>query len=609
MLKRFVSLCVLFSTLFSFGVFANNSDSLAPPVAVFTIGSNTYLRYGEVLPIDADNPNVMPYISENRTYVPVRALCEAFNVEKIDYDDETKLITILKGERVVLLQIDTPIRSVNGDPYPMDVNSIAADGRTYLPARFIAEALAIKTVWNEDTNTVIFLELTESDFYALLTDDNFKIGDEVEAVGAIGLPVRSVGLPIRVSGQLIDNGAYVFYELLGGGMLTLKENRAAVVNYSGGIVKIFDRDKKQFVSEKSFDFELLSKMPSDKNYMISPYSLKMALAMAANGADGQTKQEILDNTGIIDLWEFDKKNMGFIEKSNSNKLVEFNIANSIWFNKDYFNDEKLNFSDKFKFIIEEIYGGSASDVDNKNGAKTINDWISKETNGKIKDVIKDDMLPEVLMFLVNAIYFKGDWSVPFKAEGTSDNTFTDRAKNEKTTAFMNDLSYYFYYENDNFQILKKPYKDNETSMYFVLPKNDNPVSETDFYSALDNMTEEYVYFSLPKFKTEYLHTNLIEILKNMGIKTAFSMEDANFLPMFSKESPQNIFIKIILQKTFIEVDEKGTEAAAATAVGGGAGSAMRPEPIEFICDRPFTYFIMNKNTSDILFMGEYAYVE
>ena len=158
--------------------------------------------------------------------------------------------------------------------------------------------------------------------------------------------------------------------------------------------------------------------------------------------------------------------------------------------------------------------------------------------------------------------------------------------------------------------MSKPYKDKDIKMYFILPKTDNQLTINAFEIAGENMKHEYVWFSLPKFKTEFLHDNLIDILTGMGIKTAFDFNNADFLNMFSKKPLENIFINSILQKTFIEVDEKGTEAAAATAIGmGGSGYEPMPKPIEFICDRPFTYIIRNDATGDILFMGEYAFVE
>ena len=125
------------------------------------------------------------------------------------------------------------------------------------------------------------------------------------------------------------------------------------------------------------------------------------------------------------------------------------------------------------------------------------------------------------------------------------------------------------------------------------------------------MRSYYIHFKLPKFTIEYRHESdvLIDILKDMGIVTAFDIDRADFLSMYSKRLPDNVCINLVLQNTFIAVDENGTEAAAATVIGIGKGGMPPLQPIEFSCDRPFSYFIMNNNTDELLFAGEYAYVE
>jgi serpin B len=359
----------------------------------------------------------------------------------------------------------------------------------------------------------------------------------------------------------------------------------------------------------SFEFSLLQSMPKEKNYVLSPLSLEMALVMAANGANGETQREILDVLGIVDLEQFNKSSKDFIANSNKNEEVVFNIANSIWHNSDFYKDNELDFSDTYKGIIKECFLGTANKINNANGAKTVNNWISKETKDKIRNVITDEIVKDCLSFLVNTIYFKGDWDVPFAAEATMDDSFTDRNGNRKTTAFMNYWANYGYYENDDFQMLAKPYKDNRIQMYFILPKSEKVLTKNAFETAIARMEIEYVRFSLPKFKTEYLHKNLIDILKSMGIQTAFDQDEADFLNMYSKKPINNIYVNSILQKTFIEVNEKGTEAAAATAIMAGGGGGIPSDVFDFKCDRPFTYFIRNDATGDILFVGEYAFVE
>jgi serpin B len=141
-------------------------------------------------------------------------------------------------------------------------------------------------------------------------------------------------------------------------------------------------------------------------------------------------------------------------------------------------------------------------------------------------------------------------------------------------------------------------------------KTDKSIAKADFDFISSNMQPEYVHFTLPKFEAEYSweSRDLIDTLKSMGITEAFDKEDADLPNMYSKRPPQNIYINNVAQKTFISVDENGAEAAAATSLGGGGGAAP-PKPIEFKCDKPFAYFIVNDSADELLFAGEYAYAE
>jgi serpin B len=365
-------------------------------------------------------------------------------------------------------------------------------------------------------------------------------------------------------------------------------------------------------NKADFTDGILKSMPKDKNYMVSPFSLKMAFAMAANGADGETRRQILDALNISDLEKFNADAKAFISSANQNETVEYNIANSIWFNTDYYSDPELKFSKTYKDIISGFYSGVANEINNASGKKTVNDWIAAQTNDKIKDVIDDETVEKTLSFLVNTIYFKGEWREPFNERATREGIFTDRDGTPKSTEFMNITGYFSYYENNDFQILAKPYKDNRTRMYFILPRTDKSITKADFDYISANMQSEYVHFTLPKFKTEYTYgsKDLIDTLKNMGITTAFDSKHADFLNMYSKLTPENIYIGSVIQETFISVDESGTEAAAATVVGSAGGSsAPPPKPIEFKCDKPFAYFIVNDSADELLFAGEYASAE
>jgi serpin B len=361
-------------------------------------------------------------------------------------------------------------------------------------------------------------------------------------------------------------------------------------------------------SPPTFSSKLQEAMPKDVNYMISPFSLKMALAIAANGSDGTTRKEILDAVGISDLDKFNADSKKFIESINRVSDVQYNVANSIWHNSDYFNDPELGFSERYKKIVSEYYGGVADEITDSDGAEKINSWISAQTKEKITQVIDSQAVKESLSFLVNTIYFKGDWSYPFLAERTREATFTDRAGGKKTTLFMNQTRLYQYYENNDFQMISMPYKDGRTSMHIILPKPGKTAAISDAENSLKSMTLKNVSVSVPKFKTEIQHNNLAQVMKGLGVSAAFDPDKADFRNMYSKSPEKDPYIGAILQKTFIEVDEKGTEAAAATVIGMMT-SSYAAEIIEFNCDRPFLYLIKNDAADDVLFMGEYAFVQ
>lgn len=351
------------------------------------------------------------------------------------------------------------------------------------------------------------------------------------------------------------------------------------------------------------DFEILKYMTKEENYMVSPFSLKMAMMIAANGAEGETKQEILDTFAVEDINVFNEKAKQIIEKYNNTEYVKLNVANSIWLNTSLAGNN-IEFIDAYKNIVKEFYSGEVGAEDENTIANVINKWIEEKTNEKIKNVLDPSKKAEFIAALVNTIYFKGEWDTQFEEKSTSKETFTSRDKNKAKIDFMHNTGYYDYYEDKNIQMVKLPYRGNDLSMSFVLPKDEENM---DIKSALENMTLEKVELSIPKFKTEY-ELEFNDVLKTMGIEKAFDDRAANFLAMLSNA---DIYIETVLQKTFIEVDEAGTEAAAATAVVMYI-SAIEPEqekPKVFKADKPFIYFIMDEATGEILFIGEYAYAK
>lgn len=358
---------------------------------------------------------------------------------------------------------------------------------------------------------------------------------------------------------------------------------------------------------KNFAFDLLTYMPTGENYMVSPLSLEIALAMAANGASGATQSEMLAALGIDDLDTYNTNIKALIEKYAKNEAVTLSIANSLWLNTS--NADGMSFSGSFLDVIKAYYGGTAQSITNSGGADIINGWVSDKTNEKIKDITDDDTVAKAIAILVNAVYFQGDWSKGFDPENTEDGIFRNADGSEGTASFMADTDDYLYYENGDFQFLANPYKDENVKMYIALPKDGSALTQADFDAAVEGMSYREVNLMLPKFKTEYTHGNLVDILKSMGVITAFA-SDADFYGMFEGETVSPTRISGVIQKTYIDVGEEGTEAAAATEIIMSKSSIADPDlPIDFFCDKPFYYIIRDDESGEILFMGMYCMAE
>lgn len=356
------------------------------------------------------------------------------------------------------------------------------------------------------------------------------------------------------------------------------------------------------------EFNILKFMPDDKNYMVSPFSLKMAMSLAANGADGTTKDEILTAFGIDNLDSYNTAAKELIERYEGTSSVKLNVANSIWLNKDVAGKD-IKFTDEYKKLVSEYYKGTASEEDAKNIAMKINSWVEKKTNNKIKNLLPEGDA-KFLSVLVNTIYFKGEWAEQFEEYATKEEDFTDRNGKVEKTDFMHKTERYRFYEDENMKMVRVPYKGGKTAMYLVLPTNEDKM---DIATALDNMNSYKVRLSFPKFKTEY-SLSFKEILKHIGIEKAFEKWEAEFDEVMFKgvKEGENVYVDDVLQKTFIEVDENGTEAAAATAVIMNKETSIGPgmeEIKEFKADRPFIYFIRDDVTHEVLFIGEYAFTK
>jgi serine protease inhibitor len=367
-------------------------------------------------------------------------------------------------------------------------------------------------------------------------------------------------------------------------------------------------------SEFAFDFlkKHNAAEKADKNYFVSPLSLHVALGMLANGADGKTKEELTTGLRVSsDLATTNGIYKDLIDNlPNSDPKVTNTIANSVWY-RNTFSVEK-----SFLDILKASFNAQtyAEDFNNTATVGKINTWASDNTNGKIKKVI-EQIEPAHVMFLMNALYFKGDWKIPFKVENTQDETFLGTSTTTKKVKMMHMTEKIKYAKRTDYQVIELPYGDGNYVMTLLLPNENtlnmradlastsvinliNSMSASEWKSLNTALTEQKVIVGLPKFTLEY-ETNLNKVLSNMGMPTMFS--DAADLSKISAPAGK-LKVGFVKQNTFVAIDEKGTEAAAVTNIGIELTSA--PILPEFICNRPFAFFISEKQSNTILFAGK-----
>lgn len=350
-----------------------------------------------------------------------------------------------------------------------------------------------------------------------------------------------------------------------------------------------------------------------KNVMISPFSLNLAMAMCWNGADGQTKEQIKNTLGFVgntddDVNSFFKKMIETLPKTDPS--VKLSIANSIWQHKDF------AVLESFMDTNKKWFNASVQSLDFRNGnsVNIINDWCSNNTNGMIKKII-DEIKPNEVLFLINALYFKAPWKNEFKTEKTTMQPFHLRDGSSKNVSTMNQEITCQYSEGTRYRAATLPYGNEAFNMTFILPNDGylpedlftllEPISSTTnvWSTIINNKSLNKLDIYLPKFKFEY-EIEFNDILKKMGITDAFSASLANFSRIAQIQPPyNNLVISKVIQKTAIEVNEKGSEAAAVTSVGIGVTS-VGPNKNEFRVNRPFIFVISEKHTSTILFAGK-----
>jgi len=357
-------------------------------------------------------------------------------------------------------------------------------------------------------------------------------------------------------------------------------------------------------------FEQLFEDPKNEgNIFYSPYSTYTALAMTYEGAKGLTAEEMKKVLYINqDSKEFHEYMQTLYEYLNQEGEYDISTANALWVRQNY------QLLKEYTDLIKTVYDGGLSEVDFSNPQEAvdiINQWIENKTNNLIKDLIKSEDIDPfyTMLVLTNAIYFKGTWQVQFDEEDTIEKEFeTSQGEIITTpTMCMTDKEDTFnYFENEDLQILELPYAGEDISMMIFLPKEgvnlsdimDSMDRET-YKELLDSMSKTKLDIYLPKFKIQTPVYKLKDYLIKLGMPTAFSSA-ADFSGM---DGTTNLYISKVLHKAFIEVNEEGTAAAAATAVIMNNKSISIDLTTVFDADHPFLFTIHQKETNTILFMG------
>ncbi len=361
---------------------------------------------------------------------------------------------------------------------------------------------------------------------------------------------------------------------------------------------------KELVSANNrFAFKLfaeVTRQETAQNIFISPSSIAMALAMTYNGAGGKTQKAMAETLELrgMSLEQVNRANAALRDKLQElDPQVQLAIANSLW--------AKLgeHFKPIFVQRAADYYDARVANF-GPGDAEVINGWVSDKTQGKIKELVTDRDLAIVVLMLINAIYFKGNWTKQFDPADTRERPFNLRNGEKKQHPMMSQSGHYRYLQGTDFQAISLPYGSGQVSLYIFLPNSDSSLEE--FQKGLtDKKWERWMSqfqeipgdIVLPRFKLEY-GISLNEALKALGMALAFDGR-ADF-----EEMCPGVFIGQVRHRTFVQVNEEGTQAAAATAVM--MIRAMPAETFTMIVNRPFFCAIRDNQTGTLLFMGSIA---
>ena len=376
--------------------------------------------------------------------------------------------------------------------------------------------------------------------------------------------------------------------------------------------EITTQDVKLAESGNSFGFKIFKEVNEfenneDSSIFISPLSISMALGMAYNGAAGETRTAIQNVLDLNDL-TLDEVNNSY--KSLINFLTElddrvvFEIANSNWIR------EGFPIKEDFINLNREYFDAEITELEfNDAACDLINEWCDEKTHGKITKIVNPPISPMTMLYLINAIYFNGDWTYQFDPEYTEEMPFYLMDGSSVTHQQMSQKTDLPYYADETIQVIDLPYGNEYFSMTVFLPIDDENINQfvagftqEKFESYIGSLSVDEVNLFMPKFTFEAGY-KLKDILTSLGMGIAFNSGGADF----SNISDVDLFISSVIHKTFIRVDEEGTEAAAVTSIGFETSSVGPQDDIYMIINRPFVFVIRDNISNSMLLMGKMVY--
>jgi len=398
-----------------------------------------------------------------------------------------------------------------------------------------------------------------------------------------------------------------------GGVGVLLNYLSAGMVYADSDTKAASVNKSIVASNTDFAVRLLRELQGEqegKNIFVSPLSVSIALAMTYNGANSSTREAMSSVLGLNGMSD-DAVNTGYnqlIESLlNADKDVSLNIGDSVWIKSDFAKAVKPDFTDALsKYYRSEVYSGPFD----SSTIKEVNSWVNKETSGKIRKIL-DQIDSDNVMFLLNAIYFKGDWVDKFDVAKTHSANFTTAdgvagGAIVKTEMMSRDGSYH-YYGDKQVKIARLPYGRDKIAMYVFLPVEGNSLES--FMAGLTGdkleayftkLSKTELELQIPKLKLEYGKVDLKDALTELGMGITFDRDSADFTRI-ADVAPERLYLAFVEHKAVVEINEKGTEAAAVTNVGVSVTSM--PLRTSFIVDRSYLFVIRDDRTGTILFSG------